>query len=204
MKNNEDQLFDQPSKILKELSNKIDQPIIDKENIEQFIKSLETGLFGNIINWPFNVQDFLIWIIGLISVDKKVGSKNAKFIGETKLHKVCYFLKNYKFNNLSDFIYEPKYFGPFSSNIEKQLETLQKDKVIYIYRKKKERPESFDIPNEFKLSKRGYRRYLDINQKLNNQFDKKKLSLSINLLEYLYVQNYSLLSWVWHRRRYNH
>jgi hypothetical protein len=177
-----------PAHIYKEISNTIALPQDKKDLITKFLAPLQIGKFGDSITWQDNFANFPIWVIGAVCEYQRRRAEIVRFEGETKLHKVLYFLKHYKFQNITEFFYSVMYFGPYSQDLENSIEILINDGYVKRIPKKKDKPvESFHRPNQYELTKKGNEVYMSIDKHMDESGFAKKGQI-LDLLVYLYKQ----------------
>lgn len=119
-----------PRDILELIGKTTKLPPDREEEIEKFLEPLITGKFGDSVEWQWKFRDFPIWVIGKIIKYQRERRKKARFEGDIKLHKIAYFMKHYKFKNLGEFYYDPMYFGPYSEQLNLDLNNLIADEYI--------------------------------------------------------------------------
>jgi len=173
-----------PAHIYKEISDTIALPTEEKEQITRFLGPLNTGKFGEFVFWHEEFEYFPIWIIGAVCEYQRRRVRNVRFEGEIKLHKVLYFLKNYKFKNIKEFLYSTMYFGPYSEDLTNSLDVLINDKYIKKTRVKKgER-----IEYQYDLTKKGKDIFFTVDDEMTTKFGHANKGIILELLFYLYKQ----------------
>ncbi len=162
-----------------------------KERIEEFLEPLNYGEFGDPIDWDYEFWKFPIWVIGKIIIHQKERQKVARFQGEVKLHKIAYFMKNYKFKNLTEFIFESMYFGPYSEDLTKAMDMLIEDGYIKKIENKLKKDRSM---LEYELTKKGTNIFLEIDRDMEDRLMSVGKAYNEDILKYIYYRDIDTLS----------
>ena len=182
-----------PSDILKSIA-KLTSSTGENERIKEFLEPLNYGEFGNLIEWYYDFWKFPLWIIGEIAQHQRERGKKARFVGEIKLQRVSYFLKNYKFKNLMEFIYESMPFGPYSEDLTKAMDMLVENRYVMMIKHPKDPSNKDQSIYEYELMRKGKDLFLEIDKDMEDRLGLTGKTYNEDILKYIYYTDIDTLN----------